>query len=1090
MSVDKYKFISPGIFVSEIDNTGRNATAGTIGPVIIGRSEKGPILKPTRVDSFSQFVDVFGAPIAGGRGGDIVRNGNYTSPTYAAYAAQAWLRNNPTITFVRLGGKQNLDALTTGDGEAGWQTTKTVPAAAATDNGGAFGLFVAERPTATVLTAAITCPTGTMENTHLFLTANGVPATFRTGSTTSTTLASTMSFSASQTAATTATNLAAVISLTSYANATALSNVVTITSNASTGLLGSLNLGTDMAWHSGTAVDNIGTASFTAVSIGGVALVKALTGTMSASYAPATGTLAAVWYIDEGCNIGLSGTNSTSGASDLGLCKYIDSTANQEFKLQISHSSDGVISDSSFNFTPTSDKFIRRIYNTNPILTNSDAVSDTTPYWLGESYEGALKEELGANSTAQLGVIMPLMNLTQDIFGGKTRKTYQDAKTGWFFGQDLNLGSSATGSFVVANQQKLFRLVAQNSGDWAARNLKVSIKDLRASQNDEVDPYGSFSVVIRQISDTDNRISVIEQFNNCNLNPGSANYIGRKIGDMKQTWNDADHRYERFGDYQNRSKYIRVEIDSEVMMGDTDPRYLPWGTEGPMIYNSWKDLTTHTQVADSAVSGNLGSFGETVTTFIEGATNGDIEFGFPTLRLRASASQGTPTDPTSAYYGVDTTFNTSRLNSSVRDHLKIRPSNVANFSDDSADSVSAVSWRFTLDDMCHTGAIANKNFVYRAGSRLSAKDASGNVEGTDLQYLRGSNAYNTVLDNGVDRFTTVFFGGFDGLNIKESEPLRIVNKDGATNSATANYVFNSVQIAIDSLRDKEEVEYDLACMPGIINNSLNQSLIDLCENRGDALAIVDLKGGYVSRYEDTRSSEDRKGSIDTTINNLKDELIINSSYAASYYPWVQIRDQNSGQAIWAPPSIAALGAMSYSQRTSNVWFAPAGFTRGGLSDGRAGLPIVSVRQRLTSKERDRLYEANINPIAQFPAEGIVIFGQKTMQISESALDRINIRRLLIYLKRQISRFAATVLFDQNVQVTWSRFSGQVAPFLRAVQAGMGITDFKLILDETTTTPDLVDRNIVYAKIYIKPARAIEYIAIDFILTDSGAAFED
>jgi phage tail sheath protein FI len=182
--------------------------------------------------------------------------------------------------------------------------------------------------------------------------------------------------------------------------------------------------------------------------------------------------------------------------------------------------------------------------------------------------------------------------------------------------------------------------------------------------------------------------------------------------------------------------------------------------------------------------------------------------------------------------------------------------------------------------------------------------------------------------------------------------------------------------------------------------------------------------------------------------------------------------------------------MSYSQKASNLWFAPAGFTRGGLSAGNAGLPVVGVRDRLTSRDRDKLYENKINPIAQFPAEGIVIFGQKTLQSSASALDRINVRRLMIFLKRQISRYASTILFDQNVRVTWNRFKGQVEPFLRGVQAGLGITEFKLVLDETTTTPDLVDRNIVYAKIYIKPARAIEYIAIDFILTDSGAAFED
>ena len=145
---------------------------------------------------------------------------------------------------------------------------------------------------------------------------------------------------------------------------------------------------------------------------------------------------------------------------------------------------------------------------------------------------------------------------------------------------------------------------------------------------------------------------------------------------------------------------------------------------------------------------------------------------------------------------------------------------------------------------------------------------------------------------------------------------------------------------------------------------------------------------------------------------------------------------------------------------------------------------------MTSKDRDKLYEANINPIATFPAEGIVVFGQKTLQITPSALDRVNVRRLLIYVKRQVSYMASRLLFDQNVQVTWDRFTNQVIPFLSSVKQRLGLEDFKVILDKTTTTPDLIDRNIMYAKIFLKPARAIEFIALDFVITDSGASFED
>jgi len=151
---------------------------------------------------------------------------------------------------------------------------------------------------------------------------------------------------------------------------------------------------------------------------------------------------------------------------------------------------------------------------------------------------------------------------------------------------------------------------------------------------------------------------------------------------------------------------------------------------------------------------------------------------------------------------------------------------------------------------------------------------------------------------------------------------------------------------------------------------------------------------------------------------------------------------------------------------------------------------VGVVEKLTSKQRDSLYEVNINPIASFPAEGIVIFGQKTLQATASALDRINVRRLLIFLKKRISRIASTILFDPNVQVTWNRFLSQVEPLLRSVKSRFGLSEYRVILDTTTTTPDMVDRNIMYAKVFLKPTRAIEFIALDFIITRTGASFND
>ena len=1103
MSVDKYKFISPGVFVSEIDNTGKSLLADNVGPAIIGRSEKGPILQPIHVNSYFDFVQTFGNPIPGGKGGDVVRDGNYTSPTYGAFAAQAWFRNNAPITFIRLGGKTNQNASDTGAegaGFAGWQTVTTEPNASMFTNGGAYGLFMADTPSQYVMSASIDVDAALLDaGTSFTLLYRDTHRTFLSGTANATEDAQIMTFQAETTPgvgtiANIVTNLTEVINLSSIPiSADAGDERINLTASNDLPILEPV--GIKIAFKNATADFIVQT--YPSASAAAHALATTLTGVMSASYRDVTGTLAAVWYIDQSASIGLSGTCSALTSSVVGSSIYVDSLAKHQFKVQISSSLHGVEVDSAFDFTDTSNNFIRRVFNTNPILTNSDAVATTsnsfTRYWLGESYAGSIQEKCTA--AAQIGVILPLISGSA-LFGGKFRKSFQDAKSGFFFSQDMGVGTSATGSYFAGNEQNLFRLVARNSGDWIARNLKVSIKDIKASSLDSANPYGSFSVVLRKLSDTDNRIEIVEQYNNCNLNPNSEDYIARKIGDKHLEWDDGDRRYRELGEYMNLSKYVWVEVPQEVANADTDSRYLPFGVRGPLRFEGFTDLTSTPPQRSTLVSGNMDDYGNvtwngTNVDFISGAfaTNGHVRYEFPELRLRCSGSEGSPVDPLNSYYGVDTTFNSSRLNPSVRDYLKIKPSDVDDFAATSADHTE-ISYQFSLDEMCRAGAVSKRTFSYKSGSRQANADDDTLARRDGLTYIRGTGSYQEVLDAGIDRFTTCFHGGFDGFDITESEPLRLVNQVTTLNDVATNYMFNSVQVAIDSLRDPEVVEYNITSMPGVTNNTLNRTLVDMCESRGDSLAVIDLKDGYVPQYESTADESSRRGSVANTINNLKSSLVIDSSYGTAYYPWVQIRDISNGQVVWVPPSVAAIGAMSYSQKASELWFAPAGFTRGGLSVGRAGIPVVGVRDRLTSRDRDDLYENRINPIAQFPAEGIVIFGQKTLAASASALSRINVRRLMIFLKRQISRYAATILFDQNVRVTWNRFKGQVEPFLRAVQAGLGITEFKLVLDEETTTPDLIDRNIMYAKIFIKPARSIEYIAIDFILTDSGAAFED
>ncbi len=219
-------------------------------------------------------------------------------------------------------------------------------------------------------------------------------------------------------------------------------------------------------------------------------------------------------------------------------------------------------------------------------------------------------------------------------------------------------------------------------------------------------------------------------------------------------------------------------------------------------------------------------------------------------------------------------------------------------------------------------------------------------------------------------------------------------------------------------------------------------LIDIAEDRADSLAIIDINNIYTPDTENTESVSARNAAtVKQAVDSLRDRNL-NNSYGAAYAPWVMIQDNINARSVWVPPSVAALGVLSSTDKKQGPWFAPAGFTRGGLTEGAAGLPVLDVSRKYTQENRDDLYEANINPIAKFPAEGIVVFGQKTLQQTASALDRINVRRLMIYLKREISFIASRLLFDPNVQTTWDRFRRQATVVLNDVKSRFGIDEFR------------------------------------------------
>jgi hypothetical protein len=209
---------------------------------------------------------------------------------------------------------------------------------------------------------------------------------------------------------------------------------------------------------------------------------------------------------------------------------------------------------------------------------------------------------------------------------------------------------------------------------------------------------------------------------------------------------------------------------------------------------------------------------------------------------------------------------------------------------------------------------------------------------------------------------------------------------------------------------------------------------------------------------------------------------IDSNYAATYYPWLRVIDTNTNKLLWVPPSVILPEIYAYNDNVAAEWFAPAGLNRGGIASA------VGVKVRLPQASRDTLYEGKVNPIAQFPGQGICVWGQKTLQRRASALDRVNVRRLLIAVKKYIASASRYLVFEQNVESTRNRFLNIVNPYLASVQERSGLFAFRVIMDETNNTPDVIDRNILYGQLYLQPTRTAEFIILDFNVLPTGATF--
>lgn len=310
------------------------------------------------------------------------------------------------------------------------------------------------------------------------------------------------------------------------------------------------------------------------------------------------------------------------------------------------------------------------------------------------------------------------------------------------------------------------------------------------------------------------------------------------------------------------------------------------------------------------------------------------------------------------------------------------------------------------------------------------------------------------------------FGEAEGSNIPSGSPANFYKN--IDNTDTQGLVGSDYDVAINLLQNQDEFQFNVITTPGLINKFHGDqltSLTNLAISRGDCISIIDLVGYGVG------------------VTSVKQEAsAFDNSYAASYWPWLQTIDPNTADLAYVPASTMIPGVFAFTDASSDPWFAPAGITRGGLGQ------VVRAERKLTAGQRDELYEANVNPIATFPNQGVVVFGQKTLQKRNTALDRVNVRRLLIELKGYISQIADGLVFEQNTIATRNNFLTQVNPYLESVQQRQGLYAFKVVMDESNNSPDVIDRNELVGQIFIQPTKTAEFIILDFNVLPTGATF--
>lgn len=600
---------------------------------------------------------------------------------------------------------------------------------------------------------------------------------------------------------------------------------------------------------------------------------------------------------------------------------------------------------------------------------------------------------------------------------------------------------------------KLFKFISISDGNTANQEVKISI--LNISFNN-----GTFDVGIRAYNDTDASPVFLEKFTNCSMNPNTNNFVGVKIGT-----ND--------GEYLQRSKYVMIELSTEA-----PDNALPCGFEGYSMRNYYGAITPFPLYKTKYdIAGEV--------TFQPPLSSVQRSSGDKINRTYLGISDTVGYDPEYFNYkGIITPSNLTVVTSaSYWDFLS------KGYHMDSGATVVTIGTNY-VSSGTSAFEVGNTSFgpndptdptnpYFRIQSRKFTLFVRGGFDGFDIYRKSRTNGDNFVLGGSgylkgaapTTQFPTATgWGAFKRITVEGNQ----------TDFANTDYY--AYLLGQQTFSNPEATNINVFVTPGIdlVNNSnLVEDAIDMIENqRADSLYI--MTNPDYNMFVDTTTSYETDLIYPTEAVDNLETTGIDSNYTATYYPWVLTRDTVNNTQIYLPPTAEVCRNLALTDNISFPWFASAGYTRGIVNS-------VKARKKLTQDDRDTLYQGRINPIATFSDVGTLIFGNKTLQVKESALDRINVRRLLLQARKLISAVAVRLLFEQNDDKVRQDFLDSVNPILDSIRRDRGLIDFRVVV---TNTPEDLDRNTMTGKIFLKPTKALEFIDIEFLITPTGASFEN